>query len=169
MCPPASSLQQLWMVGKQILKYRRKCLGLHAFLKQLLLQTQPLPDSTQRTVQQNLQALSSKGWGKVLEKRTGRNQVTTCTKKLRTEGSVRIKGSKIEKNKEMWVRGHQKVFSMFPESIQGTSGHCQAVLCPAIQENNRMETDTLATHILPSLPGAGNSHPGQGQQADENH
>lgn len=41
---------------------------------------QSLLGSTQTTVQQNLQALSRKGWGKVMEKRAGRNHMTTCAK-----------------------------------------------------------------------------------------
>ena len=68
------------------------------------------------------------------------------------------------------MQGHQQAISLFPESFQGASQHCLAELCPEMQENNGMETDTMATDILPArppLPGAGSSQPNQGQQADE--
>lgn len=68
------------------------------------------------------------------------------------------------------MEGHQQAISLFPESIQGASRHCLAELCPEMQENKEMETDTMATDILPfgpPLPGAGNSQPNWGQQADE--
>lgn len=84
-------------------------------------QLQSLLGSTQTTVQQNLQALSKKRWGKVMEKRAGRNHMTTCAKEWKRE--VRFKGSKNVKTEGSVSADTEQAMSLFPDG-RGASRHC---------------------------------------------
>lgn len=80
-------------------------------------QLQSLLDSTQTTVQQNLQALFRKRWGKVMEKRAGRSHLTTCAKEQERKGSVRFKGSKNVKAEGSVSAGTEQEISLLPDGI----------------------------------------------------